>query len=422
MTVWARHAIGMAIVCGAVFPNISEAQSNSCQVNIDSVGGTGRQIELSQQRFRYHMGGGVWAHCIGQLTQMRSDSVAGYSEFHRLDMLGDVWFQDTSVVLTSDRAVYFLADERLEAYGNVILTNRTTGSSLSGPNLTYYRKVVGLRDSAEVFATGRPTVEYRSEEDPRAEPYVIIGDRIRFRGSSAAWVGGNVDVTRSDLTAHADSATLDASLGDGQFIGDAQITGGDSASYDLAARSIRFRIEENELTWVQARSDARAASEAWSLTADTLEFELAGGLIESGIAWGDSVTPAATSADYVVTSDSLEIDTPDQVLQELRAYGDALARSATTSSEEESDWVSGELLTVQFDSDETGKRIIRTLDAEGDARAFYKLYGESSPSRPGINYSRGDRIIARFGSRGIEQVDVFGNADGVYLEPDERLE
>ena len=57
------------------------------------------------------------------------------------------------------------------------------------------------------------------------------------------------------------------------------------------------------------------------------------------------------------------------------------------------------------------------LDAQGEARALYAVYGQDTSGNPGFNYSRGDRIVARFAEGEIDRIDVFGEADGVYLEP-----
>ena len=129
---------------------------------------------------------------------MEADSVDWYSDRQRMDFVGNVQFRDSTVTLDSDRASYYMADERLEAFGNVRLENEETGSVLVGSRLTYYREVPGVRDLTEMFATNRPTVEYRSATDADGEPYVIVADRIRLRGDQASWAGGKVTIDRDD--------------------------------------------------------------------------------------------------------------------------------------------------------------------------------------------------------------------------------
>lgn len=412
-----RYVICGAVAASVLTGNLQAIQANTCQVIMDHVGGSGQQIELSGGRLRYHLGGGVRAHCLGELTRMESDSVAGYSDLQRVDFFRNVVFVDTNVTLTSDRAIYYLDDERLHAFGNVVLTNMVTGSTLSGPNLTYSRAVRGIRDSVEIFATGRPTVEYHAAGESSSEPYLIEGDRIRFEGNSKVWMGGAVEITRSDLHARSDSAFLDIEASEGELIGNAVVRGRDSSSYRLSSKTLRYRFGGSELEWIQARDSAHAESSDWVVDADTIELAMDGGLIQSAVAWGDSLLPVASSAEYTITSDSLEIDSPDQVLEELRAFGHAIARSVSAQDSVEADWIAGDTLIVTFKSGVTGNRVIDALDAQGEARALYAVYGQDTSGNPGFNYSRGDRIVARFAEGEIDRIDVFGEADGVYLEP-----
>jgi hypothetical protein len=170
----------------------------------------------------WYSGGGVWAHCRGEPTRWYSDSVAWYQHLDRFDMIGHVDFVDGTVQLTAERASYFLTQERLDASGNADLRNVITGSRLRGPIITYSRQVAGVRDTALLVATRRPQIEYRSERDSaNAEPYLIVADRVEFRGNSAARAWGRVTIDRSDFHAKGDSAKLDTSVGAGLLTGSA---------------------------------------------------------------------------------------------------------------------------------------------------------------------------------------------------------
>src|SRR5207249_1164912 len=104
----------------------------------------------------------------------------------RFDMIGQrhlVHIRDSALTLDATTAAYFLRQERLEAHKNVVAVNRSTGSVLRGPNLTYYRIVKGIRDTMEMYASARPTIDYRSSAPPdSAEPYVIVADRLAPHG------------------------------------------------------------------------------------------------------------------------------------------------------------------------------------------------------------------------------------------------
>src|SRR5712691_283719 len=100
-----------------------------------------------------------------------------------------VRIRDTAITLDATTAAYFLRQERLEAHKDVVAINRTTGSVLRGPNLTYYRAARGIRDTVEMYASGRPTIEYRAASES-GEPYLVVADRARFKGNDRMWGGG----------------------------------------------------------------------------------------------------------------------------------------------------------------------------------------------------------------------------------------
>jgi lipopolysaccharide export system protein LptA len=349
---------------------------------------------------------------------MFSDSVAWYEDRAQADMVGRVNFNDSTVRLEAQRAVYFMRDDRLEAYGQVRLTNLRTGTVLTGPNLTYFRRTA-LRDTTELRATQRPRVEYRAEGDSAgAEPYVINGDRIRFKGNSLAWSAGSVTVDRSDLSARSDSARLDLGGGTGDFVGHAEVKGRGESGYTLAGRTVTYRQEDGELRWVQARENAEATSAEWRLVADTIEFDLADRQIQGGRAWGGTPRPRAASLAYTISADSIALDAPAQRLKEVRGFGHGHAESRNDSARAEPDWMAGDTLVAHFDSTAFGTTALSRLVARGNARALYRVPDPARPGGPpGITYSRGTHIAARFTPVGLERVDVIGKGDGLYLEP-----
>ena len=203
-------------------------QPGVCRFQLDSAG-VGRQDQVGPGRVHTFASGGVHARCLGQRTEMFADSAASYSELDRVDFVGHVMFRDTSMQLTAERANYFPSSERVDAYGNVRLENTVSKSVLTGPQLTYYRVAPGVRDTAELDASRRPTVEYRPDRDTTTAPYDIVADRVRMRGQETAWAVGRVVVTREEFRATADSAELHFDRGTGVLLGHARAAGGDSA-------------------------------------------------------------------------------------------------------------------------------------------------------------------------------------------------
>jgi hypothetical protein len=306
--------------------------------------------------------------------------------------------------------------------GDARLRNLITGSALRGPRITYRRRAPGIRDSTELTACSRPTVEYRSERDSAgAEPYVIVGDCVWLRGDNAASARGRVTIDRSDFHAVADSATLDTQAETGRLMSRARVAGGDSSGYVLAGEYVRYRLTARQLTWVQAEGNATATSAEWRVRADTLQFDIRGDRIQAGTAWGDSTRPTAASVTSTITADSLAIDAPGQILEEVRGVGHARAASRTDSLDAGEDWVAGDTVTARFAETSAGKRALAEIVAIGAAAAHYRVFPATDPlGPPDISYSRGERIVARFVDERLARVDIAGKTDGVYLESRRR--
>lgn len=412
-----RRCTRVALVAALSLPGRVVAQGLPCAIQLDSARGQAKQVQVAPNVVDWFLSGPVWLSCRGQPIHMRSDSAAWYSDRNKVDFIGHVWFEDSSVTLQSQTATYALGDDRLDAYGDVHLVNRKTGSDLVGPTLTYWRAVPGVRDTAELFAVNRPTVHYRAPEDTTGEAYVIVGQQVRLKGNDRAWAGGNVTIDRSDFSAQADSTVLDLGAGRGAFIGHARVSGKGADAYTLEGRTVAFRLTGHELTWVEARGRGDATSKDWRLTADTIAFDIANREIAHGTAWGDSLRPDARSTLYTMRADSVALDTPGQQLKEMRGYGAAVATASRDSLDGQPDWVGGDSLVARFDTTAGGQRVLSQLDAHGQARAYYRVCQEDGKTLAGVNYSRGKRIIATFNQHGVERVRVEGEGDGLYLEP-----
>lgn len=407
----------LLLAAAPLVPAAAAAQGPAtCTVQLDSVGGQGRQSEVAPGVVHWFGGGGVWASCHGRPTRMRADSGAYYSERERVDFVGHVHFRDSTVTLDSQRASYFTRDERLEAYGDVHLVNLETGSQLDGSALTYWRAAPGARDTAEMLATNRPTVRYRAKGDT-AEPYVIVGQQVRLRGDDRTWAGGNVTIDRSDFRSQSDSAELNLGAGKGSFIGHAQVQGRGTNAYSLSGRRVVFKMTDRKLSWAEAQGLGDATSSDWRLRADTIAFDVVREQIEHGTAWGDSLRPDARSVRYTMKADSVALDTPGQRLTELRGFGKAVSTAARDSLDGQPDWVAGDSLIARFDTTAAGERILTELEARGAARAYYRVFDADGSTLAGINYSRGRRLQAAFDEKGVHRVKVLEGGDGVYLEP-----
>ncbi|MFQ6046113.1 MAG: hypothetical protein ACE5PT_07120 [Gemmatimonadales bacterium] len=418
---WRTLRVGAACLLSflPVARALGQGTIGSCEPVLDSAG-TGRRIVRGPGRIHFYGSGGVLFHCEGQATVVSADSGAWYTDLDRLDFVGNVVFEDDTVTLTARRARYYPDLETIEASDEVRLVNRETGSELAGPNLVYRRAVEGVRDTSELVATGHPRIEYRSAEDTSASPYVILPQHVVLRGERLAWAGGGVTVEREDFVAHGDSATLDFEKGEGLLIGNAVAEATDTMGYRISGLRLAYRLTDERLTWVQSQGRAEATSAEWRVVGDTIEFDVANDLIQSGRVWGDSSRATAKSRYYSVAADSLALDAPDQRLEEVRGFFNAYA-TRRDSTVDVNDWMGGDTVVARFGPGEGDVRALELLEARGNALAYYHIFEEDNRSGlPAINYSRGARIVALFKDDELDRVDVVGAADGVYLEPKVR--
>ncbi len=420
-------ALFVALVQQPAAPADTAAAGRPCKVVIDSVGRQARQVEVRRGETNVFAGGGVLAHCEGTESTLAADSVAWFAGTGRFDMIGkanQVHIRDAAITLDAANASYYLRQERLEAHKDVVAVNRNTGSVLRGPNLTYYRAVQGVRDTLEMYASSRPTIEYRAAADS-GEPYLIVADRVRFKGNDRMWGGGRVTIDRSDFAARGDSMQLDQTRGVALLVGKPRVEGKGARSYTLTGTRIELALEGREVRLVKALGNGVATGSDWKLTADTIHLHIDRRKLQQALAWGprDSTHAKAVSTLYTIQADSLALDLPDEVLTEARAFGHAFSTSKKDSSATaELNWIAGDSLTARWaqepDSSGRPKSKLRTLVARGAARSFTHLYNErDSTTGPSLNYSRGRTIDIALKDDRIDRVIVGGRADGVQLEP-----
>jgi hypothetical protein len=414
-------------------PAADTGRGRPCVVEIDSILGKGQQVEVRKGETNVFAGGGVFAHCRGTGTSLASDSVAWFAGIGRFDMIGQkspVRIRDTAITLDATTAAYFLRQERLEAHKNVVAVNRNTGSVLRGPNLTYYRAAKGVRDTLEMYASGRPTIDYRSSADSGGgEPYVIVADRVRFKGNDRMWGGGQVTIDRSDFAARGDSMQLDQATGFAVLVGKPRVEGKSARPYTLTGTRIELGLQGREIRLVKALGDGVATGADWRLTADTIHLHVDRKKLQQAFSWGpkDSVRARAVSTLNTIQADSLALDLPDEVLTEARAFGHAYSTSKKESRKRDSttspevNWIAGDSLTARWaqvaDSTGTPRTTLHRLIARGSGRSFTHLASEHDSMGSSLNYSRGKVIDVVLKGDKIDRVTVTGQADGVQLEP-----
>jgi hypothetical protein len=277
-----------------------------------------------------------------------------------------------------------------------------------------------------MYATGRPRIEYADAEPTAkpAEPYIIVADRVRFKGNDRLWAGGKVTIDRSDFAARGDSLRLDTGKGsDGTLVGGTPIMRGlGPDSFSLTGKRLDLKLERREITYVIAKGNGHAVSKEWDLVADTIGLDLKSRQLERTLAWGDSIRPYATSPAYAMRADSLALDTPGQQLKEVRGFGTAWLGGTIDARTKQRDWMRGDTVVAQFvqrDSAGTRRAALSRIVARKGAQSFHLDPSPRYPDRPSINYARGDVIIMTMkqGIRSeVDRVDVQGLQDGIQLE------
>ena len=414
----------LALMILVIFPKPAAAQTGRCVFQITNVDRQGAVSETPQGT-NYFAGGNVQLSCRGLPITMQSDSVAAYGG-NVVHFIGNVKYRDSTLTMDADNGTYYKNGEKWEARGRVTTNNLKTGSKLTGPALDYYRVVKGVRDTLEMYSTGRPRIEYATA-DPSAkpgEPYIIVADRVRMKGSDRMWAGGKVTIDRSDFSARGDSLRLDTGrASDGTLIGGNPVMRGlGRDSFNLTGRRLDLKLNRRELTYVVAKGSGHAVSKEWDLVADTIGLDIRNRRLEQTLAWGDSTRPYATSPAYAMRADSLALDTPGQQLKEVRGFGTAWLGGTTDIRTKQRDWMRGDTVVAQFvqrDSAGTRRAALSRIIARKEAQSFHLDPSPKHPERPSINYARGDMIVMTMkpGVRtGVDRVDVRGQVDGIQLE------
>ena len=418
----ASPLVGLAILW--LLPPPAAAQAGRCVFQITNVERQGAVVETPQGT-NYFAGGNVKLGCRGMAVTMESDSVAAFGG-NVVHFIGHVKYRDSTLTMDADNGVYYKKGEKWEARGNVVTNNLRTGSKMTGPALDYFRVVRGVRDTLEMYATGRPRIEYASSSPgaPASEPYIVVADRVRMKGSERLWAGGKVTIDRSDFAAKGDSLRLDTGkAGDGTLIGgNPTMRGLGRDSFNLTGKRLDLRLNQRELTYVIAKGNGHAVSKEWDLVADTIGLDIKSRRLEQTLAWGDSIRPYANSPAYAMRADSLALDTPGQQLKEVRGFGTAWLGGTIDQRTKQRDWIRGDTVVAQFvqrDSAGTKRAALNRIVARKGAQSFHLDPNPKFPDRPTINYSRGDVIVMTMkqGVRtGVDRVDVQGQVDGVQLE------
>jgi hypothetical protein len=384
-------------------------------------------VKQPSGQFNSWIGGGVIARCPAQNMTLSADSAEYFGDRRLLHLIGSVHYVEPRLTLDSRLANYFMAEERLEAQGDVHAV-LPSGTTMDGPRMEYFRVAPGIRDVSTMIAPGRPTIKVVQTDSTGkpSEPVTIIANTVTMRGDSTVFASGKVEITRPDVLAKGDSASLDSRSEFARLMKGPSITARGDRPFVLTGTVIDLYGKARMVERVLSKGQAKSVSRDATLTADTLDFRMGDGRLQRVYGWGTSRSRAANPA-YDIAADSIDVRMPDQRLREVHALGDAFAQSVPDTTKlhtTEHDWLRGDTVYAYFDSsasvvkDSASQPTIELLVAVGHARSYYQIAPRDTAAiGPAINYVRGERINVAFAGRTVDSVTIIGQAAGVYADP-----
>ncbi|MDR0787267.1 MAG: LptA/OstA family protein [Gemmatimonadota bacterium] len=347
---------------------------------------------------------------------------------------GDVFFQDSTTTLRAAQANYDARTAHLMASGRVRFEDRQAGSSLTGPDLEYFR-ATETRLIPRMIATGRPTLLLYPDSASRSasNPIQLVGDLVEMEGQSNLTATGDVVITRTDLDARGDEVRYNTGDEELELLRNAVIR---SENRELAGERILARLSGGTIEYVHSTSSARMESEDLNVTGEDLQIFFVGEKISRAVTIGapeadPPVIAMVTARNFELVADSLDARFTDQRLEQVVAIGNARGTTTDTTA------------AVPVDSVRTvGGTGTPAAVADSAALATGSVASDSAAYRVAAAFAsdwvRGDTIIGYFapvpedsapadsipptgtrdGTRGenvqLERIVTIGNAQSVY--------
>jgi len=417
--------------CGFCAPLLLAAQKpaaeRTCNLelyNYDST--TTFATKLPSGQYNSYYGRGVRGRCTNTDQKLAGDSLEAMGDSKSYTIIGRAHYEEKRVRLDADRINYYQLEERVLAEGNVVAVT-DKGTTMRGPRAEYYRATPGMRTESRLVATGRPVTKLSPDDagGGSKDTVEIIADHLTDIADSLIYAGGSVVITRPDLNAASDSATMDTGKEWARLSGRPRIEGRGESKFTLVGRQIDLWSKNRRLERVLSADSAVATSDEVTLASDSIDLRLSDQKLSRAYAWGRS-RARAHATDRDILADSIDVAMPGQILRELRALRSAHASSLTDSTKfvsKEPDWLKGDTIVATFDSvraagDSAAKSQIRTILASGSAASFYQLASQQgAKAPPNMNYVKGKAITVNFGAdREVSNVSVREQASGLYLE------
>jgi hypothetical protein len=419
-------------------------QRQTCELVYAGTTNTFNQNSPNQMDF---LGGGVRLRC-DRGTTIVADSAVRTVLNNRLEFIGDVHYQDTTRTLTSSYLQYLGSERLIVASTDVVLTDIATGSTMTGPFLSYYLKSDSRQEEILQMPQGRPRAtlirQPRSDtvqaaaDTLRRDTTIVDANLIEVIGETRFVGRGNVEITRGMTKGYGGEVEYLEETGLLTLKEDARLV---SEEYTLAGDTVIAEgMEGDEFREILSRGEASLVSEDMNIAGRAVRIFLEQGEVQRLVALGDTVEggvrATALSAEFEMEADSIDALAPAQVLETVVAVGAAFGERITPDSLAEdrpelirNDWVRGDTIIAHFTdappptepSDTTGpERVLERLDAIAGTRtpasSLYRMQDQQSEEgRPAVNYLVARRIIVMMEEGEVTTVEAEEAVHGMYL-------
>ncbi|HSJ23849.1 MAG TPA: LptA/OstA family protein [Longimicrobiales bacterium] len=379
----------------------------------------------------------------------------------RVQLMGNVQFQDSARTLNSTNAEYFSRNQRMVATGNVVLVHRTTNSTIRSQQLEY-TEATAVRESHVQAIGGNPRAVFRQASQP--DSTVLWAQQIDIFGEDRLRGTGDARLQRDSLTATGYIIEYDQAVRQLELSGSRARV--ELPSYRLTGDSITAVLTEGEdVEEVLSRHGAHLDSDDMEVTAAAIRLFFEDGGVTRLVAMQWDAAPGAALAvdqarvvsdQFNMTADSVDVLAPGQQLQEAVAIGgawverispDSLRPYLPEASDEimdviANDWMRGDtvrafftegpvavavadtaadpLIEVVAEPADAGERVLERLLAIGaPAQAMHRVRPENAAAdtRLSIAYLVGAHVEVAFVDGLVTVVSASDDVRGVYLQP-----
>ncbi|HSQ29030.1 MAG TPA: hypothetical protein VLN49_04230 [Gemmatimonadaceae bacterium] len=347
-------------------------------------------------------------------------------------MIGHAVYDEPRFHVTANFLNYFPTDERVVAVGDVH-ARLANGSTLDGPQAEYRRAVPKVRPKAQMNAIGRPTINILEKDSTgkTLPPTVVVANTVFVDGDSASLIygGGQVTITRPDMSASGDSAMIDEDKEFMHLMRGPKLTGKKDRPFTLTGDLIDLFSKNRKLQRVIARAHATAVSDSMTLRSDTIDLRVKNELLDHAYAWGATSRARVVSPSQNMIADSLDVSMPGQRVQLVRALNKAFAEGKPDTNRfivdkpDTTDWLNGDTIVAHFDTvaapkDTSRNPRIKQLVASGNASSLYHMApNDSTERRAAMNYVTARIITIDFDSNKVATVTTVDSVHGVFIEP-----